>query len=342
MSDPSPPWTPELERRLAEGTGAPVAVTGVRPLAGGACQDNYRVDLRVGDRSVRYALRSDARASLPGSIDRATERHVIDRAVAAGVPTPAVRHVLPDLLRPGSTALLMDWVDGIAIGARVLRDPELASARAGLVDALARALAAIHSVRPAPGAPLLDLPHSAAEGRPATAAMLGFSRRTLDALPDPRPGLELVYAWLAANVPPDRPPVLCHGDFRVGNFLVAPDGLRGVVDWEFSHWGSPADDLAWLCVRDWRFGQLDRAAGGLVPREAFVAAYRAAGGAPVTESELDWWEIAGNLRWAAGAFVQPQRVLSGAESDLELLAIGRRACEIEYEALRLVGQAVRG
>lgn len=338
-----PPWSAELERRLTELAGAPVAVVGARPLAGGACQDNFRLDLTVGGAPARFALRSDARMSLPGSLDRASERQVIDRAVAGGVPTPAVRFALPDLVRPGATAIVMDWVDGIAIGARVLRDPGLAAAREVLPGQLAAALAAIHRVTPAPGqAAILDVPHSAAPDRPATQAMLGFSRRTLDALPDPRPGLELVFAWLAAHAPPDRPPVLCHGDFRVGNFMVGPDGLRAVVDWEFAHWGSPADDVAWLCVRDWRFGQLDRAAGGLVSREAFVAAYLAAGGQPVTDAELDWWEIAGNLRWAAGAYNQPLRVLAGHETDLELLAIGRRACEIEYEALRLVERIVGG
>ena len=55
-----------------------------------------------------------------------------------------------------------------------------------------------------------------------------------------------------------------------------------------------------------------------------------------SRAEWRWWEIAGNLRWAVGAHEQAQRVLSGAETDLELLAIGRRACEMEYEALRLV------
>jgi aminoglycoside phosphotransferase (APT) family kinase protein len=336
-----PGWTELLARHLTAASGRPVEVTDVRPLAGGACQDNFRVDLRIGGDPLRVALRSDARASLPGSVDRATERAVIDLAVAHGVPTPAVRWFVPDLLRPGANAVLMEWVDGVAIGARVLRDPDLAGARDRLPDQLAAALAAIHRVRPVPG--VLDhLPHSARPGTSATDGMLWFNRHTLDALPHPRPALELAVRWLALHAPPDREPVLVHGDFRTGNFLVGPDGLRAVVDWEFAHWGSPADDLGWLCVRDWRFGRLDRPAGGLARREAFVEAYLAAGGRPVTPAELLWWEVAGNVRWAAGAHSQAQRVLSGAESDLELLAIGRRACEIEVEVLRLVELAARG
>ncbi|MEQ1507634.1 MAG: phosphotransferase family protein, partial [Myxococcota bacterium] len=209
---------------------------------------------------------------------------------------------------------------------------------------LAAALAAIHRITPDAGAPSLsEVPHSAGPGpgggRTATAAILAFNRQQLDALPQPRPALELVVRWLEAHAPPDREVVLAHGDFRTGNFMVGPAGLTAVVDWEFAHWGSPADDLGWLCVRDWRFGRAARPAGGLERREAFVEAYLAAGGRSVTPAELHWWELAGNLRWAAGAHWQAQRVLSGAETDLELLAIGRRACEIEYEALRLIGEA---
>ncbi|MEQ1508689.1 MAG: hypothetical protein ABMB14_41060, partial [Myxococcota bacterium] len=126
MDDALPPWTDALTRHVAADRGQDVTVTGIRPLAGGACQDNFRVDLAIGGVPSRYAVRSDARASLPGSLDRATERAVIDLAVAHGVPTPAVRWFVPDLVRPGAAAIVMDWADGVAIGARVLKDPGLA------------------------------------------------------------------------------------------------------------------------------------------------------------------------------------------------------------------------
>ena len=67
-----------------------------------------------------------------------------------------------------------------------------------------------------------------------------------------------------------------------------------------------------------------------------VAAYTQRSGRAVSAKELTFWEVYGNLRWAAGAILQGQRVLSGAERDLELLAIPWRAAEMEYEALRLI------
>ena len=69
------------------------------------------------------------------------------------------------------------------------------------------------------------------------------------------PALELGVRWLAAHRPTRAAPrVTVHGDYRMGNFLVGPDGLRGVLDWELAHTGDPAEDIGWLCAPAWRFG----------------------------------------------------------------------------------------
>ena len=45
-----------------------------------------------------------------------------------------------------------------------------------------------------------------------------------------------------------------HGDFRMGNLIVDGSGLAAVLDWELVHIGEPYEDLAWFCIRAWRFG----------------------------------------------------------------------------------------
>lgn len=320
-------WRPRLVGALAELGGE---LDELRPLHGGACQDNYVARCRDGR---RWVVRSDAPSSLPGSLDRAMEAQVVRAAVANGVPTPAVRAVLPDLFREGATAVVMDWADGVAIGAKVVRRTEVHPV---LTVQLARALARIHAVRPdmAPDVKP-DNPQDASE-IDAVSAALRFCRVMLDGIPL-RPAAERIYRWLDANRPDPGPVVLAHGDYRVGNFLVGDDGLEAVLDWEFAHWGSAGEDLAWLTVRDWRFGRLDHAVGGIATRRDFLAAYREAGGVVLPAEALRWWEVLGNLRWATGALFQTVRVLSGAQADLELLAIGRRAAEMEWEALRRIG-----
>ena len=70
-----------------------------------------------------------------------------------------------------------------------------------------------------------------------------------------------------------------HGDFRNGNFIVGPDGIRAVLDWELAHLGDPIEDLGWLCVKSWRFGIADQLVGGFGDVDELLAAYDGAGGA---------------------------------------------------------------
>ena len=313
-----------------------VRVRSALPLAGGACQDNLLLDLDVIGQPRRLVLRSDPTTWLPGSLTRRQEFPVIQAALAAGVRTPAVRWLCEDLVRPGASAYFMDFAPGVAIGRQVLRSPELAAAREGLLDELASELAKVHSIRldEHPELPIGAL-GVALDGDPVDAA-LRFARGMVDEMHEPHPALELAIGWLHAHRPAVHEIVLVHGDFRTGNFLLVPDGLSAVLDWEFAHWGVPAEDLAWLCVRDWRFGAIDRAAGGFASRADLFHAYERESGRTIDPREVHWWEVMGNVRWAAGSVYQGERYLGGQASDIELIAIARRAAEMEYEALRLI------
>ena len=140
---------------------------------------------------------------------------------------------------------------------------------------------------------------------------------------------------LAGSRPPPREPALVHGDFRLGNLIVGPEGLRAVLDWELTHAGNPAEDLGWLCVKAWRFGAHAPVAG-LGGREELLAVYRAAGGADIGLDELRWWELLGTLRWGVICLTQASTHLSGAHRSVELAAIGRRVCEQEWDLLLLL------
>lgn len=316
-----------VARALAESIDGAVEGVQIAPLHGGACQELFKIDARVNGAPKRFVLRSDAKSSLPGSLDRRAEHEIITRARCAGVRTPAAFGLAQGLVREGAYSYFLDWVDGETIGAKVLRDPALASARESLPRALAHELARIHSV-----------PYDGASMDAAVEA-IAAQRAALDRTPSPRPALEYVLSWLDAHRPPPGELTLVHGDFRTGNFSVRPDGLAAIFDWEFAHWGCPLEDLAWLCLRDWRFGQVKLAAGGICAREKFYALYEEASGRSVDPELVRWWEIMSNVRWAVGAYVQGLRYLQGVESDLELIAIGRRAQEMEFEALRLIDHA---
>jgi aminoglycoside phosphotransferase (APT) family kinase protein len=138
-------------------------------------------------------------------------------------------------------------------------------------------------------------------------------------------------------MPPPRRAALVHGDFRLGDFLVDADGLATVLDWELCHAGDPIEDLGWLCIRSWRFGNDDRPAGGVGTRCRLREAYAEASGAEVDPEELRFWEVFGNVRGGVICIVQANAHLSGERSSLELAAIGRRTCEPEWDLLAMLG-----
>src|SRR5699024_1062018 len=123
--------------------------------------------------------------------------------------------------------------------------------------------------------------------------------------------------------------------FRNGNLLVNEDGLCAVLDWELAHMGDPMEDLGWICVNSWRYGNIDKPVGGFGEREDLFAGYESAGGR-VCPERVRFWEILGSLKWGIMCEGMAHTYLSGTERNIEKLAIGRRASEAEIDLLRLL------
>jgi hypothetical protein len=223
----------------------------------------------------------------------------------------------------------MDRVEGETIPRKLLRDEPYVEARRVMVRQCAQALARIHAV------PVDGLPRLAVQD--ATALVEQY-RGVVDTLGEPHPAFELGLRWLADRVAdlPALPPALVHGDFRNGNFIVGPEGLRAVLDWELAHLGDPVEDLGWFCVKSWRFGNVDCRAGGFGTAEELLAAYADAGGGTVSAEHLHFWEVFGTLKWGVICEMQAFAHLNGLVRSVELAALGRRVAEQEWDLLALV------
>jgi aminoglycoside phosphotransferase (APT) family kinase protein len=211
-----------------------------------------------------------------------------------------------------------------------------AEARRALPSQLGAALAKIHSIPiDVPGvAPLPSPP----EGVSAAEFELDRYEQIFRGIAlEPHPVFELTFRWLRQRLPSDRDAKrkLVHGDFRIGNVLFGPEGLRLVLDWEIAHAGDPIEDMGFLCIRSWRFGG-DKPVGGLGTREEFFAAYEAAGGDHVDPERQRWWEVFGNLRWGVICISQSRVYIDGRSNSVELGSIGRRTAETEWELLALL------
>ena len=132
--------------------------------------------------------------------------------------------------------------------------------------------------------------------------------------------------------------MLVHGDYRIGNVIFGPEGVRSILDWELPHLGDPLEDLGWMCTRAWRFGADENPVGGLGQREDFWAAYEKASGIHVDPEAARWWEVFGNLKWGIITISQARTHMDGLVSSVELASIGRRTVENELELLNLIEQ----
>jgi aminoglycoside phosphotransferase (APT) family kinase protein len=128
---------------------------------------------------------------------------------------------------------------------------------------------------------------------------------------------------------------LVHGDFRHGNLIIGSEGLRAVLDWELAHLGDPMEDLGWICVNSWRFGEIDKPVGGFGSREELFAGYEEAG-RRVDPDRVKFWEVMGTLRWGVMCCGMMQRFRIGPDHSMERAMIGRRSSETEIDLLRLL------
>ena len=314
-----------------------VRIEGLRLLTGGASRQTWSFDAVIedtdgGTRTLPLVLRSDPRR---GSelLARGVEYRLLEAAAEAGVPVPKVHLMGDDSL--GMPFFLMERVEGETIPRRLLRDDLYAEARTSMAAQLGAALAKIHGIAFEQHG-LDSLPAPPPDTSPAEHEIDRHERIYRAIAPDPHPAFELAFRWLRQRVPQTSERRLVHGDYRIGNVIFGPEGARAILDWELAHIGDPLEDLGWICVRSWRFGNDHLPVGGIATHEEFWGAYEAAGGSPVNPERVRFWEAFGNLRWGISCIVQAHAYLQGLSPIVELAAIGRRIAETEWELLELM------
>jgi aminoglycoside phosphotransferase (APT) family kinase protein len=304
-----------VREALAAALGAPVERAMLLP--GGASKEAWAVDTADGRQML--VRRAGGGVIHLDTLSLRDEFEVLVAAREAGVRVPRPLAYLG--LVDGREAFAMERVHGETIGRRIVKAPP-----AGLPEQMAEELARIHAI-PAARLPFL-------RGRDLFEALLA----ELDTVDEPHPAIELGIAWCRERLPPPRPPVVLHGDFRVGNLAVDERGIVAVLDWEFAKLGDPAEDLAWPLVRAWRFGADERRLGGVGEVEPYLERYAALTGVEVGAEELHAWEVLGNVKWAIGSLTQARRHLRGEERSVELAVLGRLSAEMEAETLALLGR----
>lgn len=301
-------------------------------LSGGASQETYRLVIETSVGEKRLALRRTP----GGEYAEITPQHpgldvealLMQSALAVGVPEPEVYYVLQreDELGDG---FLMEWLDGEALGARIVRSPEFEAIRPKLAYECGKVLAKIHSI---------DLDATGLRARlweipPAEFVEQTWERYRL--LDTPQPMIDYVARWLMENLPEQHETALVHNDFRNGNFMLSPDGIVAVLDWEVAHVGDPMRDLGWMCTNSWRFGASDPV-GGFGQYEDMFKGYEDESGKTVDPEHVKFWEVFGSFWWSVGCLGMAEHYRSGPDKTVERPAIGRRTSECQVDCVNLL------
>lgn len=317
-----------LQAAVTRHVGPDARVENPCRLTGGAASTTWRFDVLEGSERQTLILRlSQGSSQISTGIDKKTEAEVLEVVVGNGVPAPTVAFVLEaeDGLGDG---FAMEYLSGESIPRKILRDKQFADVRPNLAQQCGRILAGIHRSN---ASAINDLPvlDAITQLEEYESIYRGYGERI--------PVFEFALRWLERHFPNGSATELVHGDFRNGNFLVTPDnGVNAILDWELAHIGDGMEDLGWLCVNSWRFGNRNRPVGGFGHRRELFDAYEACSGKTIDEDLVRFWEIFGTLRWGIMCLYLTFEHLDGSERSVERAAIGRRVSETEIDLLQLL------
>jgi len=310
-----------------------VELVSAERLSGGASQETYRIVIRDANGERKLAMRRSPGGveslRTPGHPGLKTEAMLMRCARAAGVPEPEVYAVFEPSDELGD-GFVMQWLDGEALGARIVRSESLATVRPKLAFECGQVLARIHAI---------DLKKTGLDQHLDPMDPAAFVEQTWERYKlfhTPQPMIDYAGRWLKEHLPKNPRMALVHNDFRNGNFMVGPNGIVAVLDWEVAHIGDPMRDLGWICTNSWRFGRSDLPVGGFGEYADLFRGYESVSGTKVDPAHVKFWEVFGSFWWAVGCLGMAEHYRTGPDKTVERPGIGRRSSECQVDCVNLL------
>lgn len=263
------------------------------------------------------------------------EHRIMSALADTPVPVPAMLGACDDVAVNGAPFYVMGHVEGAVLhDAGLVPDalPDGADRRrAG--EQLVDALVALHAVDPDE----VGLGELSRRSGYLDRQLKRWSNQWASSKTRELPAMERLHEWLVANRPDDAPGRIVHGDFRLGNMMVGPDGtLRAILDWELCTLGDPLADVSYL-LRSWTppeeagpasFDAPTRA-GGFPSREEIAARYAERSGREI--GELGYYMAFNAWRSAAISEGVYRRYIDGNMGELPV-DVERYARSVEQSA----------
>lgn len=177
--------------------------------------------------------------------DMGREHRIIAALRDTAVPVPPTIDMCADTEVNDAPFFMMDHVDGLVLRDRATAEQLDLDARAAAGLHLIDVLAAIHAVDP-DEVGLGDLGRR--EHYVERQLKRWHSQWERSAYTHVT-GIDDVHGRLSAKVPEQRESTIVHGDYRLDNCIVSPDGqIAAVLDWELCTLGDPLADIGLLLV----------------------------------------------------------------------------------------------
>ena len=262
---PSAPLAEWLRRTVPDWTPGPVDV---ERIAGGHSNLTYRITDAAGR---RWALRRPPTGMvLATAHDMGREWRFLTALAPTPVPVAPPVAFCADPAVIGAEFYLMGFVDGevLADEAAGHRLPPGGPRRTAGLDAV-DVLAALHAVDP----DRVGLQDLRRPGSYLQRQLRRWHRQVHESTVPDLGAVDAAHELLVrrAEALPPVEPRIAHGDFRLGNLAVGPDGrVRAVFDWELATLGDPLADLGWL-IASW--GRPGDAVPPTIPGPSLVEGY---------------------------------------------------------------------
>lgn len=290
-----------IEKLLAAKLDGPFAVRDPRWMTGGSSKLQIAFDLDRGGDVIPLVLRMSPAESIVES-SRRREFEMI-RALADVIPVPACYWEDEDAAIFPYPALIFGRVEGVAkpssdssqqvTGLGINYGPRL---RPAVTDAFMSGLAKFHTADVARmDLPSFELPRVGTnEGILKQVAM--WRRIWAEDRGEDEPLFALTANWLEDNAPVLDHASIIHGDCRSGNFLIdeADGRITAWLDWELTVIGDRHQDLTWATSLAYAHVAEDGKTllvNGMLPLDAFYAAYEKATGLSVDPARIRYFRV---------------------------------------------------
>jgi aminoglycoside phosphotransferase (APT) family kinase protein len=296
----------------------------ITPIGDGHSNVTYRFD-RGG---ARFVLRRPPRPPIPPSANDMLREARVLRALEGRARVPRVLAVCDDESVIGAPFYVMEEVAGDVVTGQMPAALDTPEQRRRAGEELVDALVEIHGV---------DWRAAGLEGFGKPDGYLERQLRRFLGLWDHNktreiPAVERVGAWLKANLPDSPPATIVHGDYRLGNVILAsepPSRVCAVLDWEMSTIGDPLADLGYLCTLwvdrdDPSLGRFELTgvtrAEGWLTRAEVIARYEERSGRSMTD--IRWYRTL--ALWKSIVFMEGnyRRASAGMSDDPYLKSFG--------------------